>query len=146
MTTILRLCCSCECQENRWSQPSFVLISSALIWCLSATPASLSPAPVLACQPNEVTSALTIPFLMPLSTVLHVNASINRSEVKGSQHWILMMPLWSLQCQLSFTSLSFAVVMGCAIRAAMTFQEGSQREILSFFLKITRSRLSLVAR
>lgn len=46
--------------------------------------------PVLACQPNEMTSALIIPSRL-LVSFLHVNASLSGSEVNSSQHMVLMM-------------------------------------------------------
>lgn len=42
--------------------------------------------------------------------------------------------------------LSVSVSMGSALQAMMTFQEGGQKEYFSFRLKITRSRLTLVAK
>ena len=47
---------------------------------LSVPPASSFPAPVLTCQPDEGISALTVPSLLPLSSILHVNAPLNRRE------------------------------------------------------------------
>ena len=56
------------------------LCFNAISFCSPLLSASSSPAPVLACQPDEGTSALTVPSFLPLSTILHVNAPLNRSE------------------------------------------------------------------
>lgn len=69
--------------------PRFLCFNVASVCYLAS-----SPAPVLACQPDEGTPALIVPSLLPLSTISTCLCSSQQEQGKGSQPVVLTAQLW----------------------------------------------------
>lgn len=159
VTTGVRLCCGFNVKKigdpYSWVCSSFFCFNVMSV-CYPCLPLSC-PSSGLSVWWSAFSTNCAPPFCfwVPL---LHGNASLHRSRVKSSQHLVLIVHLWWLQCQIYLTgagqritawcaSLSVAVSSGqCTSVYDDVLGRRPGNRIFSFYLKTTRSTLSWVVK